>query len=373
MKILHIIDSTGFYGAESMLLTLMEEQQRRGLFPTLLSTNDPHGGDNAIEVESKKRGLATTQIIVRKGFSVKSALRILAYAHDNAFDIIHSHGYKINILLGFLPRFVRKIPIVSTVHGYMSVRRYSKMWFYKIIDRIALARLDARVHVYSSATMKADGTSPKKPHTHVVHNGIPELRFDHDSRIKADPDIAAFCSDGFVIGTLCRLSPEKGLDCLIQAIQSLAHGAGGIKALVIGEGPQRASLQKMIDDAKLSHTILLAGYRTQAYDYLPLFKAFVLPSLTEGLPITILEAMQANVPIIATRVGGIPEALEYGAAGILIDPGNPTALADAINRIQSEPKKARDMAARARSRALQMYSCEKMAEEYLTLYQHVLR
>jgi glycosyltransferase involved in cell wall biosynthesis len=99
----------------------------------------------------------------------------------------------------------------------------------------------------------------------------------------------------------------------------------------------------------------------------------VLPSLTEGLPITILEAMQAEVPIVATRVGGIPAALENGKSGILVEPGNASALADAVTRVWSDPQGAAERGKNARENALTKYSCRRMAGDYLRVYDWVLR
>ena len=145
-----------------------------------------------------------------------------------------------------------------------------------------------------------------------------------------------------------------------------------MKAVVIGEGPQRHSLEAMVKDAGLSGKILFAGYRDYAYNYLPHFSVFVLPSLTEGLPITILEAMQAKIPIVASRVGGIPAVLENGKTGILVEPGNPNALADAIIRVWSDPQGLLEMGKRARETALTKYSSRRMAEDYLCVYNMII-
>jgi glycosyltransferase involved in cell wall biosynthesis len=176
-----------------------------------------------------------------------------------------------------------------------------------------------------------------------------------------------------VIGTIARLSEEKGQNHLIAALRILSRQNDAFKAVIIGEGPERQALQTMANDAGLSGRILFAGYRKQAFQYLKHFDVFVLPSLTEGLPITILEAMQAEVPIIATRVGGIPVALENGKSGILVEPGNPNALADAVTRVWSDPQGAAERGKLARESALKKYSSRRMAEDYLRVYERVLR
>lgn len=118
---------------------------------------------------------------------------------------------------------------------------------------------------------------------------------------------------------------------------------------------------------------MLTGYREKAFQYLPLFDVFVLPSITEGLPITILEAMQAGIPIVASPVGGVSQVLGNGQYGTLVEPGNPGALAGAISYLRQNPDTAREMAQRAKEFALVRYSSRRMAEDYHEVYERVLR
>jgi len=372
MKILHTIDSTGLYGAEIMLLNLMEEQRQMNLSPILLSINDFDSGKSAIEVESIKRGFQTIKIAIKKGFSLKGAMNIAHVAQENQISLFHSHGYKVNILLGCLPKFIRKRPVVTTLHGWLGVKRFSRMWFYETVDSLILHRLDAVVQVRTYKGESKELAYRGTRNTYTVNNGIPELVFDLASIGHSDPVVNDFCKDGFIIGTICRLSAEKGLDYLIESMRLLLSHEANYKAVIIGEGPQKKILQSKIDSYGLARKVLIAGYRNQAFNYLPLFDVFVLPSLTEGLPITILEAMQANTPIVATRVGGIPDVLGNGAFGIIVEPGNSAALAEAISYVSSNPERINEMSNDARKTVLEKYSSRRMAEGYLKVYEAVL-
>jgi len=373
MKILHIIDSAGLYGAEIMLLTLMDEQRKMNLTPVLLSTNEFEISKSAIEAESAKRGFQTVKIPTKQGYSLTGALNIARFAHENGASLFHSHGYKINILLGSLPKFIRKKPVVTTLHGWISVKRFSRMWLYEAVDNLALHRLDAVVRVTSSRRDGEDIPSNDKINTYTVNNGIPELAFDSAYIKQSDSVVSDFCKDGFIIGTICRLSAEKGLDYLVDAVRLLFSHKENYKAIIIGEGPQKDALQTKINRSGLADRILLTGYRNQAFRYLPLFSVFVLPSLTEGLPITVLEAMQAKVPIVATQVGGIPAVLGHGKFGSIVRPGNAAALAEAISFVLSNRIQIDAMCNDARNVALEKYSSRRMAENYLKIYETVLR
>jgi glycosyltransferase involved in cell wall biosynthesis len=373
MKILHVIDSDGLYGAEIMLLNLMEEQQRMDLIPVLLNICDLDGNENVMHEEIRKRNLTAIHFNMKRGYSLKSALNLVRLARDEQITIIHSHGYKGDILIGSLPNHIRKIPMVRTQHGRTSTKKLSKIWLYEILDKLIMRGMDAVVQVNNSALRREVDHDLAGAKNFIIENGIPELRFDSVTAFQSDSVVREFCKDSFVIGTICRLSEEKGLVNLIAALRILSAQYVNFKVVIIGEGPQRRPLQAMIDDAGLSSKIMLVGYRNNAYQYLPNFNVFALPSLTEGLPITILEAMQAEVPIIATRVGGIPEVLGNGRLGILIRPEDPKALADAITHVWSDPIAAVEMGKNARHVAITKYSSRRMAEDYLRVYEMVLR
>jgi len=367
IKVLHVIDSGGMYGAEIMLLNLMEEQCKLGLHSILLSIEEP-GSRNGLRAAAQKRGLNAISLRLSRGYSISKAKEILQCAKNMAVNLIHSHGYKGNILIGSLPRSARRIPVVSTIHGWTATKKFSKIWIYSLLDKFFLRRMDGVFYVNS--LMRRIGGRAKG---FVIENGMPELSFDPDGAIESDPLVGEFIRNGFIIGTICRLSDEKGLKHLMRAVRFLSAKHADIKVVVIGEGPQEKELRKIISDESLSEKVLLAGYREAAYNYLPLFDIFVLPSLTEGLPITLLEAMQAEVPIIATRVGGMPGLLGDGKLGYLVEPADAQALADAVDKVRSGHEEAATMVNNARKAALAKYSSRRMAEEYLKAYEVVLK
>ena len=263
--------------------------------------------------------------------------------------------------------------MVRTQHGRTSTKKLSKIWFYEALDWLIMKRMAAVVRVNRAEEGNHAVNCLPDAHSCIIENGIPELKFDQQAVVRTDPEVCEFCKEGFVIGTIARLSEEKGLSHLITALHILSRQHAAVKAVVIGEGPQRQFLETMANDAGLAGKILFAGYRDYAYNYLPYFRVFVLPSLTEGLPITILEAMQAEVPIIASRVGGIPSVLENGKTGILVEPGNPNALANAIDQVLSDQRGSIQMGKHARDAALTKYSSRRMAEEYQRVYNAILR
>src|SRR3990170_3691575 len=142
MKIMHVIDSAGIYGAEIVLLNLMEAHNKMGFAALLLSIEpDDHSSGNSLSGEASRRGLNVIKYKSGRGYSWATAARIMRDAEEQGVSLIHSHGYKGNILLGSIPRYMRKMPVISTIHGWTSVRICTKIWFYTLLDKFFLRRM----------------------------------------------------------------------------------------------------------------------------------------------------------------------------------------------------------------------------------------
>lgn len=369
MKVLHIIDSGGLYGAEIMLLNLVQEQIKMGLEPTICSIGEKGIIEKPIESEAIKRGIKVEKFRMAPGPNFLGAFKILRYAKKERFDILHSHGYKGNILLGFIPRSLREIPLITTVHGWTSIatRRFSRMKLYEWLDVRSLRRVDRVVLVNKAMLSNPRLKAAKLNNLTVINNGIPPIA---DTKLSNDLDkkVVDFCKDSFVVGAIGRLSYEKGFNFLIEAIAKLSGEIPNIKLVIIGEGGERGILEKMVSDLGLQEKVMMPGYRETAHKYIPLFNLFVISSLTEGLPITLLEAMQYGVPIVATEVGGIPEVLDKGKAGILIGSCRSDQLRDAVKRVYNDPASIRTMTEKAKDRVQKSFSSHNMASAYYDLY-----
>ncbi|OGP64238.1 MAG: hypothetical protein A3K22_04705 [Deltaproteobacteria bacterium RBG_16_42_7] len=377
MKVLHIIDSGGLYGAEVMLLNLIDEQIKLGLQPTICSIGKHNISEKPLESEALKRGFKLKKFRMHAGPNIFGAWKILQFAHHEHFDLIHTHGYKGRILFGLIPQKIRRLPLITTLHGWTNTRLFSLLRIYEWLEVKSLKYCDAVVIVSSAMRSNSRLKYYKKKNLTVINNGIPLLNLEvptnkyndelYLNSYALDLDIKEFCESGFIVGTIGRLSPEKGFHYLIEAI-SLLNNTRDIKLLIIGEGPLRAELEILINSLSLSEKVFIAGYRVNANKYLSLFDAFVLPSLSEGLPLTILEAMSAKTPIVATTVGGIPEVLQNGQGGLMVEPKNPKSLADAILKIRNNRALTEQLVFFSHNEVLTKYSSKTMAIKYLEMY-----
>jgi len=342
-----------------------------GLKPLVCSIGDLGEIEKPLEIAAQARGIQVCKIRISRGLKLKNGLTILREARNSKADVIHLHGYKDTILVGLLPWFVRKIPAIRTLHGWTAKTKLSKIWLYEKLDRFCLKRLDGIVSVNATLVDQVQQFVKKAP-VITIENGIPPFEFNKEQVLQEDGELAGFCRDGFVICGIGRFSQEKGFILLVEAMSLLVSKKPDLKLVLIGEGAQQQEMESIIQQKGLAKHVFFAGYKQDAARYLPLFDVFVLPSLTEGLPIVLLEAMQAGVPVVATRVGGVPDVLQNGEYGRLTDSDSADALAQSILQVIDHLDDAMSRAVKAKKRVLSRYSSRRMAKKYLDLYNSVL-
>jgi glycosyltransferase involved in cell wall biosynthesis len=188
----------------------------------------------------------------------------------------------------------------------------------------------------------------------VIPNGIP------------DPGTIADRSqlDGTVIGAVGRLSPEKGFATLVEAMRWV----DGRRLVLIGDGPERARLHAMAEELGVADRVTFAGWVDWPWVARWAFDLLVVPSLSESFGLVVAEGMLAQTPIVATRVGGIPELVVEGETGTLVPPNDPRALADAINKLLGDPMLREAMGQRGREVALERLTASSMARAFTDLY-----
>lgn len=366
MKVLHIIDSEGMYGAEVMLLNLMKEHKKIGIDPILASIGEKQIEEKSIEKEASERGFQVEKFRIIPGPNLAGAINILKYAHKNDVDLLHSHGYKGNILLGFIPKKYRRIPMISTLHGYTSTTGFTKMRFYEWIDLFSHRFIDQMVLVNKGMLGHPKLKNQNRISYHVINNGIsisPSRPIN-----SSNPKLEDFCMGRFVIGSIGRFSKEKGYNYLIEAFSVAIKKGLDAYLVIIGEGYEGNALKQMVMRLGLNDRVLFPGYLRDAGNYISLFHVYAIPSLTEGLPITLLEAMRSKTPIVASNVGGIPDVLKNGAYGHLFPRCDINALSKSLFHIYRHYEKSKVMASKGYTHFVDKYSSSNMAKEYLHLY-----
>jgi glycosyltransferase involved in cell wall biosynthesis len=372
MKVLHIIDSGGLYGAEIMLLNLAKEQIRLGIHSVIGSIGELNIEAKPLEVEARKRNLEIKLFRMNPGMNIRGIQSILDYIREGGFDLIHTHGYKGNVLLGFIPRKIRKFPIISTVHGYTGMKLFSKMTVYELLDTISHRFIDRAVLVNCAMLKKFRNSIRTGVRYSVVNNGID---LNHSPMIyesSFNKEIESFSMNSFTIGSIGRLSKEKGFEYLIHALKRMKESGVDAKLVLIGDGPERTNLEKLVSICGLTERVFFTGYLENAMQYISNFDAYVISSLTEGLPITLLESMLAKTPVVSTNVGGIPDVIRNEKEGLLVPSCQSEILSNAITRIYEDRNLAERLVKNAYERIHEHYSSKKMAMEYLAIYKELM-
>jgi glycosyltransferase involved in cell wall biosynthesis len=371
MRILHLIDSGGVYGAERVLLYLAREQQRQGHEPLLGSIARPGVGTTPLEALAGSWGLSVLPVRVPPKATPAVVRSLLRTVREARADVLHSHGYKADILLGPMPRAWRG-PMIATLHGWLWSPAFTALWLRERLDLLSLARMDLVVAVtHAMLSVPALGRmNPAK--RRVIANGIPSLKERMADlavdRVPALPEgCVAFMRQQPTLVAIGRLSPEKGFDLLLRAFAQVREsGAPHYQLLIAGEGPARATLEQTIGLLGLQECVLLPGYVAGADRLLAHAAGFVMSSFTEGMPLVLLEAMQWGVPVLATAVGAIPEILREGG-GQLVAPRDLAALRQGLVSVLSSGAVAAPPGG-----VVERFGSARMAEEYQQAYLDVL-
>jgi glycosyltransferase involved in cell wall biosynthesis len=175
---------------------------------------------------------------------------------------------------------------------------------------------------------------------------------------------------GFVFGYVGRLSPEKGVEHFLAAARLLAGRGVRARYLVVGDGPDRPRLEGLASEMPTSE-VTFAGFQRDTDSWFAAMDAFVLPSLTEGTPVALLQAMAHGLPAIASNVGGVPAVIAHLDTGLLVPPGEPDRLADAMARVLEQPETGRGLATRARESIARRYGTQEWIARTVGVYRSV--
>ncbi len=286
-------------------------------------------------------------------------------------DILHSHRYKENIL-GALARYNTDIKLqVCTIHGlaepFTGFQRI-KASFYKMCEYyIGRRRIDKVIAVSEDIKNKLS-TRYQIAKLMTIHNGIDIEEATGTGEIKARSELG-IDDDQIVIGTVGRLTPVKGYEYLIKAFKTLCHRHDNLLLMIIGDGPERHSLETLANELNISENILFYGFTENVSAIMRLFDIFVLSSLHEGISISLLEALALGIPVVVTAVGGTPEVVTHNKTGLLITPRNEDELAAACDSLIIDPEFRKQLGNNGRDHVIKDFTKEAMAAKVVSLYE----
>ena len=356
-QVLHVHSSAGLYGAEYMMLGLVPALRRLGIESRLLCLDNPHLDGAPLYDRAKALGVPAQLIPCRGRFDL-ATIKALRAAIAAAPSILHVHDYK-SALHAWLARGRGRAPVVTTLHGRTATSLMLKV--YESIETRLMRRF-ARVCIVAEGMRRPlIDAGIRAERISLIENGIDTDRFGPAAAAwtKASLDLPP---DAQVFGGVMRLSVEKNPLGLIEAFAQVAARLPRAFLVIAGDGPQRAALLERAAQLGMGARVRLTGAREDIEGLYALLDVFVLPSLTEGLPLALLEAMASERAIVATAVGQIPTVLA-GLDAELVRPGDHAALAGAMIAAAT-----RTGTGGLRARVVERYSVARMAQAYARVY-----
>ena len=294
--------------------------------------------------------------------------RVVKLCRNLKVDILQTHDYKSNALAWFVRKFYR-VRLVTMLHGWTDLS--GRMPLYKRIDQLVLPLFESLICVSPDLIEECKRLRIAEDRLHLVHNAIDTTHFRRQYETRTAKEKLQANPDRFLIGSVGRLSKEKGFDRLIQAVAELQQQGFPVDLWIAGDGPERSRLSDTIDRYGCQKSIRLLGQLTDLRLLYQAMDLFVLNSTREGLPNVLLEAMALQTPAIATQVGGISDLITPGKTGLLIALENDGQLSEAIRIVFNNPAYLQDMATAARQHIEGNFSFDvrmkKIAHIYRTL------
>ena len=358
MHILQLLSSTAYHGAEAMVAELTRQLHHQGARVDIAVLDNAGRGDAQIFQEVAEAASATHVIPCNGRLDLDTLRALKNIKASRKIDVVHSHKYKTTFYAA-LAR-TKDTALITTYHNWLYDTRALRA--YAWVDK-KLARLnelcvgvstpvthELRRHVPASRVLQID-------------NGIDTARYTPSLTRAAAKAALGRAPDRPLVGFVGRLSVEKGLPHLINAL-------GGVQpadfdALIVGDGDLRAPITEQVQAAGLSGRVSLLGNRRDTPAIYAAVDVFVLPSLQEAFPMVVLEAMAAGCAVVATSVGEVGRILRHGVDGLIVPPGDPLALREAITTLLRDPAMRSSLGSAAQLRVGSSFSSASMARAYL--------
>ncbi|MQA28882.1 MAG: glycosyltransferase [Luteitalea sp.] len=364
--VLQVVLSLASGGTERLVVETVKRLRRQ--FRMAVCCLDERG---TLASELTAIGVPVTVLGRRPGFHPGLGKRIANLAEEQGASILHCHQYTPFVYGCCAKIWEPRTRVIFTEHGRLSdvgpssKRRLANRLLRTLPTRVYTVSYDLRNHLVAEAFREGQ--------VRVLHNGVKTAVQTTPSRRAEARQALDLPPAAFVIGAVGRLDPVKGLDTLMQAVATVRGRAGNTMLVLVGDGPERERIEADVRRLGLESAVRLVGYRSDVSAIMPAFDVFVNASTTEGISLTILEAMSAGLPVVATAVGGTPEVVIDGETGLLVPARDGEALAAAILTVRSLSDRGAQLGAMGRRRMLAEFSFDQMVDAYSRAYLNAAR
>jgi glycosyltransferase involved in cell wall biosynthesis len=335
-RLLFVSDSLDVGGAERALVAAAVGLRRRGHIVDIACSRG--GMLTAAAAEGDVGVLPAGDRLVKRRVDARFVSHVRAVLASGRYDVVNTHMYASTAAAVLAEP---GIPVIATEHSEASWRSQRAR---RTARRVLYPRCAAFVAVSEGIRdrlVTVDEVAPER--VQVIPNSLPPmLDFAPGAPLRAGP--------GPLVGVVARLVPEKGVEVLLRAVAVMRGAVPGLRVAVVGDGPERPALERLTRALGLAGVVTFTGLRADAPALIGDLDVLVVPSRSEGTPLVVLEAMSAQVPLLASAVGGIPEMVEHEKEALLVPPGDVVALARGVARVLTEPAMGAALAAAAQRR-----------------------
>jgi glycosyltransferase involved in cell wall biosynthesis len=377
-RVLHVIESTTAGVRRYVTYLLQHQSSQWHMEVACPAIRQEHFGDTAFVDEIRQLGVRVHDVPMQRSIGpvdLKAACVLRTVVQRGKYDLIHTHSSK----AGFLGRSIARlsgVPVVHTPNGlYYLGQRGVKRWFYQTLERLA-GRLTTQLIAVSDGeriVIMRDRLVPPD-RLCVIENGVDALQIRDEA---AAPHVRQLCEQlGLngqqpIIGTAGRMVPQKDPLTFVRAAAQLRQTYPTAQFVWCGDGELRTATEQLA--AHLNVPLITTGHQENSAAIMQTFDVFVLPSIYEGLPFALLEAMALGIPIVASDISGVRDVLGDQQAGWLTEPRNETALATTIERALSQTSESQRRTHAAQHLVETQYSVQLMVQRHLELYQHLVQ
>ncbi len=370
-RVLHVIDSLRLGGAEALLGALVRELRRSGRAWNAVCVPDVGGADPGLVESVREHAEAFRWLPAEPLYDPRLVGALSSALGELEIDVVHSHLSTANVA-SRAAALLRRRPHLTTIHTVPGpaaedtwLRGFADGWSSWLSRRLVAPSAEV-ADAYRAAFHLPRARMRVIPNVPAAQPPPPGL-----DRQALRQEVAGEGVQHLVL-TVARLQPEKGIDDLISATGALRGRLPGLRVVVAGSGPEETALRARIEAEGLTSSLILLGTRSDVGSLLAAADAFCLPSRHEGLPISLLEAMQAGLPCVATRVGGVPGMVTDGVEGLLTEPADPGGLAVALERVLVDPDLAGRMGAGAQELVRSRYDVAAATSAYADVYDELV-
>ena len=367
IRVAVVIDSLRVGGAQRLISAYASSAAAHGLSPVVITLRKD--GTPFILEPIDSAGIKVIPMHAPSLFDVRRFRRLIEIFKEEHVDLVQTHLVYSNIL-GCLAAHLAGIPVIATMHS-IAIRDDLKYRLLKIIENFVLRKCATRILAVGQVVADRNQGSYGNRKVDVIPNGIPKPKFPPiQERDRLRREITGDSSGSIVI-TVGRFTRAKGYEDMIEAFRLLRQKAPEPKLVMVGSGSTVETIRNQIEELDLNQSVILTGEREDVPLLLALGDVYASSSHREGLPLAVLEAMMAGLPVVATSVGDIPNVVTE-ETGVVVPPHHPELLAAALVDLLQNPKKRQAMGQAAYRRAMSEYSVDAWMKKHLVLYRQVL-